>query len=98
MPHINLHCTRPIPLQNTHTNNIIQPRIRPISPRLELPSQHRPSIRQRKPLRNNHNVRPIMRPNRIARIRSYHALCIRQSPVGAEVENRACVWGVVSVM
>jgi hypothetical protein len=98
MPHVNPHRTRPIPLQHTHTHNIIQPRIRPVPPRLKLPPQHRPPIRQRKPLRHNHDIRPIMRPDRIARIRSYHALCIGQSPVGTEVENRACVWGVISVM
>jgi hypothetical protein len=45
MPHINPHCARAIPLQNTHAHNIIQPRIRPIPPRLELPPQHSPPIR-----------------------------------------------------
>jgi hypothetical protein len=90
MPHINPHRTRSVPLQDTHTHNIIQPSIRPISPRLKLPPQHRPPIRQRESLCDNNNARPIVRPDCVARIRSISALCIGQSPVGAEVKNLAC--------
>jgi hypothetical protein len=95
MPHINHHCTRSIPLQHTHAHNIIQPRIRPIPPRLKLPPQHSPPIRQRESLSHDNYVGAVVGPNSIARIRTNNALCISQSPIRADVKDRAC--GVVLV-
>jgi hypothetical protein len=91
MPHINPHRTCPIPLQNSHTHHVIQPRIRAIRARFKLPSQHRAPIRQREPLRYNNHIRAVVCPNRISGVRANHALCVGEAPVGAEVEDGA--WG-----
>lgn len=87
MPHINPHRRGPTPLQHPHAHHIIQPCITSVPPRLKLPSQHRPSIRQRKPLCNNNYARPVVRANRVSRVWPNNALCIGEAPVGAKIED-----------
>lgn len=87
MPHINPHSRRPTPLQYTHTDHIVQPRIRAVPSRLKLAAQHRPSIRERETLCYNHDARPVMCANRVPRIGSKGAFGIGQTPVCADVED-----------
>jgi hypothetical protein len=89
MPHLNPHRARALAPQHPYPNNIVQPRITPIPPRLEFAPQHRASVRQRKPLRLHEDIDAVVRADVVPRIGPDGARGISKAPICAEIEDRA---------
>jgi hypothetical protein len=88
LPHIDRHATGPIPRQHAYGRNVVEPRVRAVGRRLELPAQHRAAVLAGRQADGLHeDVGAVVGLDVVACVGADRSVRVGEAPVRAEVQH-----------